>query len=378
MKYKTLLLILIGLSFLTCKSDAKKQNPPATISDVSKNIKKSTSSEKNWEDITLRAAVLKDNEWMFIHPDGSFDALAGFTYADNYSNGLACVSSNGTRAGNATYGATYFFIDKAGKKSDFFFDEPVRFDEERAIVPKNRKKAIINRKGDFIAEGFDAILPYENGLATAQIGDTLGFLDKEGEWSLQFPNTLLIEPFSHGLARIKKDGKTGYMNKKGIWVVEPIWEKGFTFSGGLAGVKKGDLYGYIDTTGELVVPLQFKDFGACKEGMCHVLKDEKWGFVDTNGNLVIDYQFKKVSFFSEGLAAVQMEDNKIGFIDRAGKMRIEPQFDSVIDFKNGYCIVEKNKKLGFINKQGELITGLEFDRANNFVDINASNKLMRK
>jgi hypothetical protein len=106
----------------------------------------------------------------------------------------------------------------------------------------------------------------------------------------------------------------------------------------------------------------------------------KRGFIDGTGRIVIEPQFDLWSGagFSEGLAAIGIDDKK-GYVDKSGKVTMLPEFSSVffsVDaFSEGLAVVshnsywpEQNSKVGYIDKEFELVIPMKFKYASPFSD----------
>lgn len=97
-------------------------------------------------------------------------------------------------------------------------------------------------------------------------------------------------------------------------------------------------------------------------------KDYRRGYINRHtGEVEIPAIFTKAWVFSEGLAAVE-KDNRLVFIDRNGNVVIDNDFEVYMHgfnygFKNGYCLMKSNKdKLyGFIDKNGDWVLEPQFD-----------------
>jgi hypothetical protein len=143
--------------------------------------------------------------------------------------------------------------------------------------------------------------------------------------------------------------------------------------------------GYIDKTGKIIIPLQFEktcyDFS---EGQASVGLNGKRGFIDQTGRMAIEPQFDLWSGagFSEGLAAISI-DYKKGYVSKSGKATMLPEFASVffsVDaFSEGLAVVshnsyggrfntERTSRVGYINKEFELVIPLKFKYASAFSD----------
>lgn len=369
------LLYLAVIAFITLNWHCGAPEAPKTPSAT-------TTTKKATRTADIQAAVLKNNQWNFINTKGELLKDEGYVYADNFSEGWACVNSTGSRMNGRIVGGMYYLIDKYGKKSSFSFKDAFRLHEGRAIVEVENKKAIIDKSGKVIQSGFDKLLHFSDGLAPATIGDVVGYIDRDGKWAFKVDKTVVIDVFSEGLARARKGKKVGFLNTSGKWQVKPTFKFATPFSEKRAAFtvkEESDLfekYGFIDTKGKVVIPAIYKDAGNFNEGLCNVKKGNKWGYIDQSGKVVIDFQFQDCRGFHEGLAAVKV-DNNVGYIDKTGNIVIKPWFNAGFDFQQGRAMIEANKKMGFIDKKGKMVIEPQFERVNPFVKISETNPLFR-
>lgn len=326
----------------------------------------------------LVAAVLKDDGWQFIKPDGSLLLEDKFSFADNFSNGLACVSQAGYRMDNVTYGGIYNFIDVSGDRIDFEHDEPVRFHEGRAIYRKNSKYGFVDSTGTILITGFDQMGYFSEGLAPAVKRNLFGFLNRKGEWQFRVAKNLTFNEFKGGLSRAKKGKLVGYLNTSGAWQIPAKWQDAWDFSEKRAIVREAGKYGFIDQIGDLVIPLIYDDAGDFKDGLALVKKDGKFGFINAFGATIIDFKYHASGGFHEGLAPVQLNDgDKIGYINLNDEMVIAPKFDNGLKFENGIGMVEYDGKMGYIDRDGNFVIPAIYDRVNPFVYTEETNPMFR-
>ena len=74
-----------------------------------------------------------------------------------------------------------------------------------------------------------------------------------------------------------------------------------------------------------------------------------------------------ISDFHEGLAFIE-KDKKVGVINKMGEIVVEPTYDAIpclnfLRYMNGFAIVQKNGKYGFIDKKGKEIVSCEYEEA---------------
>jgi MFS family permease len=141
------------------------------------------------------------------------------------------------------------------------------------------------------------------------------------------------------------------------------------------------------------VPALYEDVQQFSDSVAVVKFDGKYGYVDYKGKEIIPAKYDMASPFIQGIAQVT-ENGKTGYIDKEGKDTICPagyqhttpavpvleiekacfgsgiteEYDSIGDIINGYAIVKKEGKYGFIGRNGKKATPLIFDHAEAPVD----------
>jgi len=148
--------------------------------------------------------------------------------------------------------------------------------------------------------------------------------------------------------------------------VEAAYDRAFPFSEGLAAVVRGDRLGYIDRNGNVVIPLRYHydpretENPSFQNGLAKVAVKSGnavlYGFIDKDGREAIPPQDWYVEPFSDGLALVR--DSSGGriswfFIDPSGekKLLLDTRYDRVYSFYSGLARVEKDGKIGYIDKK---------------------------
>jgi hypothetical protein len=120
---------------------------------------------------------------------------------------------------------------------------------------------------------------------------------------------------------------------------------------------------YVNKNGEIVFTHKFTSAASFSENLAVVNLDGKMGVININGEFVFfndNLSFNE--YYYNGLIAYRDKElSKFGFLDMQGNITIPPQFDKVyIGFVEDLALVEKDAKLAYINKQGEII--YEFDK----------------
>ena len=288
------------------------------------------------------------------------------------------------------------------QQRDFFLYPPEGFCEGlRVVEPRlenepqfpQRKKGYIDRAGRLVIPfRYDYANGFCDGRATVTIGKSHGIIDRTGRW--------IVEP--------------GKYDKLGV------------YTEGLCAFCKGDHWGFLDTDGNVVIPPLYKEAGAFSEGLC-VVQDvfDNWVYIDHGGRVRIrlpNPNWKgyyttpedpdwRACYFSEGLARVEVYISPpvpnvdgadwrmlphgylTGYISKDGRMAIEPRFGTAGDFSEGLAPVTMTKDSpvvsggelisfwtpkpeepepppawGFINKKGEVVIPLVYEKALHFRD----------
>ena len=287
------------------------------------------------------------------------------------------------------------------------YDLVYHFSEGLAPVMLDRKWGYIDKTGEeVIPLIYDVAWEFSDGLGLVKIDDKFGYIDKTGEEviPLQFcgaapfsegfarvryeenvdPGILYIdktgaeltslfysaEPFSEGLACVQ-DGMMNYVfiDTTGAQVIdiEPTNYRGREFSEGLSLVYHMGPIGFMDKTGAIAIPLEgitmsidVEDFS---EGLAYIDKVGFEGFIDTTGAEVITLgeEAGLVKSFSEGLAVVSLWGREWSYIDKTGEIVIQRECDWAYSFNEGYAAIEFDGKIGFINKENEVVVPFQFD-----------------
>ena len=201
------------------------------------------------------------------------------------------------------------------------------------------------------------------------------------------------------LLPVKQDAKWGYIDTKGTLVIASQYDEAKSFSEGLAAVRVGKQWGYIDGAGATKINPQYKFAGEFSDGLAFVLppgeekksdkgggglvaltagssgrleskpKSEKdsagaGGYIDPSGKMVIGPRFHESEKFSEGLALVCLKPKVIRYTNYIDSVTIE-RGSAMFSIKEKPTVL-KSRKIGYVDKGGNLITTSEFDDGKGF------------
>ncbi len=100
--------------------------------------------------------------------------------------------------------------------------------------------------------------------------------------------------------------------------------------------------------------------GPFYDGLAKVRSNHKYGFINKDGVEIVSPKYDQVENFSDGIARVRMgvqgrEGGGWGLINSSGHEIVRPMFDVISDFINGKAEVKSLGKVGYIDRDGNLI-----------------------
>lgn len=262
------------------------------------------------------------------------------------------------------------FIDNTGKMViEPKFMMAFRFGDDLAMIINEKKKVgYIDKEGKFAIEPkYEGGGPFSEGLATIYEGGKAGLIDKTGKVVVD-PKYKRIGKFHDGLAVVVIESilstggaayDSGYMRPNGQMAIQPQFDANSTsFSEGVAGIRRlGQLWSYIDPQGKVAIKPAYYGVGQFGEGMAGAMgENSRWGFIDKTGKWVLTPRYEQVSYFSEGrAAAISIGKKRWGYVDKTGAFVIAEQFEFAEPFQNGVAMVQKERKVGYIDVNGKYV-----------------------
>ncbi len=269
-------------------------------------------------------------------------------------------------------GEFWGFIDQEGNvriAPQYEWTEP--FSEGLALVGMHGEAAYVDKRGKPITrKRFEDGLPFNNGYAMVQFNDKQGIINRLGQWVIK-PEYDACGEFSEGLCYVGVNGLFGYANTKGQVVIPLAYDFASDFNHGLAVVGKGGLFGYIDTLGVPRTDLKYEWLESMQpHGVARYRLDQSFGLIHQGRDSVADVAFDAIADYSEGYYLVA-RDGKYGYITAQGEERIPLQFHygpkalSTSGFSGGYArvyqMVKREVKLGIIDTLGQKVMPAMFE-----------------
>ena len=319
----------------------------------------------------MKGKTAEDTTIGYLDMTGKMAIPAKFSYARDFSEGLAYVETNEFRG----------YIDHRGKMI-------IKIDQLAKAFPET---ALEKFTGKEFHEGLAAVgtglwskMPYAREDAT--YGNTLwGYVDRSGKLVIK-PAYRFADDFSEGRAGVVVDHAYGFIDKQGKMIVAPrfLSKSGGPHNFGIAGTSHfheglalvqeaySGTYGYIDKNGNYVVPSRFTVAYDFSEGVAWVAESDpktreviELGWIDKSGKWVLPLKKQGLEAwsgkkFSEGLAAVWFPVNSKGeyrwaYLDHNGNEVINRALSEANEFIGGIARVRISGNYAYIDKTGRII-----------------------
>lgn len=234
----------------------------------------------------LGFALTEDDKRGFISRSGKYEFFFD-PYSLSVHDGLVMFKTNGnmpdTKVG---------YVDKTGKIAiPATFTYGLDFSEGLACVSSNKGSGFIDTLGTVAIDlKYDACGSFSEGLASVLVNGLVGFIDRSGKMVIQ--PTFSYVPgdetrFSDGVAVVKV-GESEKPTKDGLRDVTITAEANMT-------VNTSGLFGVIDKTGKFIIPAKYIQLGDFHNGLAWVnLSDayivhgdtNRWGYINKEGKIV--------------------------------------------------------------------------------------------
>lgn len=244
---------------------------------------------------------------------------------------------------------------------------------------KSEKFGFMDKMGDIVIKcKYDEAKAFSNERALVRKGDKWHFIDKKGKIVIKNIRPSLMTQFSENYAWIRFSNKDiyeyrlidrynidwacsvpGYLSIKNIDVIVDYISPMFN---GISLVdahyineqKRINFSFFVHANGTFLNDFEMFDSAFdFSEGKAVVIKDRKFAVIDKQGNKIIPYgKFNHIYSFSEGLARARSNDRKVGFINDDGETIIPFEYDAGDSFSEGFALVCKNGKWGYVDKYG--------------------------
>jgi hypothetical protein len=263
----------------------------------------------------------KEQKWGMINTKGEevirtrYDAIRD----DEFVNGYVRVRLEDKRLwglvgkdGKMVLKPEYAVIDTVSEGMVALKDSP--YDKKYQIYDIRRKR--------FLKDTYEAITPFQNGVALARRGNHYRIINKRGRDIS--PDSITVMFYSEGLFGMDKGGKQYYGNAYGDNLFIKDYPKIEPHANGVAKIRESPVACFaLNDRGVSVIPPKYAN-----------IYIDKNGFIKANPN----------RFY--------------GLMDQKGRMVVPPEYDRIIAYTNkngtfnGFFRVEVGEKVGYIRMKG--------------------------
>lgn len=222
--------------------------------------------------------------------------------------------------------------------------------QSNMYVRNNGKVGMLKANGeDFIPVKYDSLGMYSDNMLVAKVGDKYGFLNEEGKESVPFVYSQ-AHNYSEGLAAVVDEhGKFLFIDKLGNIAIKPKeYDRVDDFQNGTCKVYRKDKVWEIDREGKKVKDSKKKvEVGNVDENKSNddMYVENSENVSDTNTVYDKDLASTPTVISTSQPNNIQLSQNFSSNISK---------YDAVLgNFSDGLLPVTKNKKLGYINAEGE-------------------------
>lgn len=235
---------------------------------------------------------------------------------------------------------------------------------EPALVKANRIEQKLR------TTGITVLGHYANGFVPVETRYKKSFADSKGKLisNIEYAN---VRDFSNGYASVNRNNGWTIIDSSGQELFEP--DKQFSGIGpvrnGVMKVtsKKENRTGLARISGEVIAPMEYRFLNLLDNisGNYLATVDGKYKLLDSLGTPLSEHLFEDFSAAENSrFYAAKLDGNWI-ILDLLGKIKSKTKlrYDFVEGFSNGFAVVRKNGKVGFINEEGAEKLPLIYDDA---------------
>lgn len=132
----------------------------------------------------------------------------------------------------------------------------------------------------------------------------------------------------------------------------------------------GYALGYVDSTGKEVIPQQYGKSSGVKNGKVKLRnKDRSWGMLSMNNEVIVPFEYDLIGRWQEGMATVKKQGKGYGYINEKGELSIPLKYDDALGFESDVALVKLKGKWGLIDKNDQILADFEFEEFKWIVDV---------
>ncbi len=173
-------------------------------------------------------------------------------------------------------------------------DEMGIMQEERVAIKIKNKYGFFDKEGGLrIANRYEAVQTFSNGMAAFLLKGKWGFINKAEEIIIQ-PQLDKVENFKNGIAFVQKNKKWGVVNKNGLEILKPQFDNIYPLNDDKYISETGGKKGLIGSAGQEIIPIGYDILQQLNSGNFLAKKNNKYGLLTSNGMVAIPLMYDKM------------------------------------------------------------------------------------
>jgi len=324
----------------------------------------------------------------------------------------------------------YGFIDVTGKEViPLKYNEVHSFHDGLAWVRLDKANMFINKNGVRIgADNCEPAGDFSEGMAAVKVDSLYGYINKTGVLAVPAAYNS-VDAFHNGIAIVQKrsDAKnnSGCIDKTGKEIIPCVYNRPLLLDNGFVLVDEGgyydfdsdyefyedamvgEKYGLYNTSGQQITQVMYDQIGAFTGAFAMVLKGQEIKLINKAGKeisgpienativndlAIIQDNSGKMSIMNNQGVVISSHDfilsypdssfvvndggiigadnniqgGKCGLLSKSGTPLTEVKYDYIGVSKEGFHLVSRDKKYGFLNRTGKEIVKLDYAIADDF------------
>ena len=236
------------------------------------------------------------------------------------------------------------------------------------------KSGLFNHLGQQILEvKFESIGNFSRGIAIITSDQYLkGIINQEGKHLVPIKYSQIEQKENHPYLVLswKNTDETNcaiYIDTLGKSVGIQVFEEANLFDMGVAVVKVKGKYGLVNQQLQFIIPPKFSSIAFWEFGLLKLEKEGNYGISQSDGKEIIPCQYLACQILKPNRFLVVQKNGKAGVLNAQKKWIIPPIYDRRIGFMEGMkmdteaYLVSKNKKVGMVGSQGQILVPLEYE-----------------
>ena len=288
-------------------------------------------------------AVQRQGKWGFVNRYGVeiispiYDAVAPF------KNGLARVTFFGEDglinrqgewqayplAGRILHYDNRVMLTKSGRQYQLrHFDGELIYFTNNRLEPRGSYYAETDTAGHLVrlvspqgtleepTTGRKAMMNGGAGLVIFRQNGRYGFKDHRGR-IIVANRYEAVRPFFNGLAAVQINKKWGFIDRYEHLVVQPVYDSVADFSNGYCLTWQGGTVGALDRHGKVLIRHEYEEIIPLPDKRFKVKRNGRWGLLDERGRVVVQPTYDRLTPVSQGYYIVARH-GRYGTLDKNG------------------------------------------------------------